>query len=208
MRKVEISLPDDLATMLELEATKHGLELGDFISQLADRRLSDLVPQAPQNKKWMPREQWDALVRGKDCPLCSELSLNEPANVYGYTIADLGLSRLRLSTNQSAPGYCILICKKHVREPYDLDREERQLYFSDMMRAAQALEQVFAPVKMNFELLGNAVPHLHCHIKPRFYGDAAPNSPIDVDKSPLYLTRAEYDERVRLIQKALGQSIE
>ncbi|PWT75060.1 MAG: hypothetical protein C5B60_05880, partial [Chloroflexi bacterium] len=44
------------------------------------------------------------------------------------------------------------------------------LFFSDMMRVGKALEQTFNAVKLNFEILGNAVPHLHCHIKPRYYG--------------------------------------
>jgi diadenosine tetraphosphate (Ap4A) HIT family hydrolase len=43
-----------------------------------------------------------------------------------------------------------------------------------MMRVGQALETVFKPLKMNFEILGNAVPHLHGHIVPRYYGDPAP----------------------------------
>jgi len=175
--------------------------LGNLLLQIVQQRLSDFLPVPP--RKWIAREQWEALVRGEECPICAGLALNEYENAHGYTIADLSISRLRLSTNQSVPGYCFLICKKHVREAYDLNQEERQLFFNDLMRAAQAIETVFNPIKMNLEMQGNIVPHLHCHIKPRFYGDPAPGAPIHPDKMPLLLNPGEYDERVKLIREAL-----
>lgn len=152
---------------------------------------------------WMPRERWDALVRGEGCPLCDAVAATKMADQYGYTVADLDLSRLRLAANQFVPGYCVLICKKHVREPYDLTSQERTVYFEEMMRVAQALEKVFHPIKMNFEILGNAVPHLHCHLKPRYYGDPAPGAPIHPDASTVLLTPQEYEERVKAIRAAL-----
>ena len=153
--------------------------------------------------QWMPREQWDALVRGEGCPLCAAVAAEQPADEYGYTVADLSLSRLRLAANQFVPGYCILICARHAREPYDLGAAERALYFEDMMRAAQALDQVFNPVKMNFQLLGNAVPHLHCHLLPRYYGDPAPGRPLDPNLGTRLLTRQEAEARVASIRAAL-----
>jgi diadenosine tetraphosphate (Ap4A) HIT family hydrolase len=154
--------------------------------------------------QWMPRERWDALLRGEECPVCAEVATNEPANDDGYTVADLAMSRLRLSIHQSLPGYCVLLCKIHVREPYELPDEEQLLFFEDMMRVGRALELVFRPVKMNFELLGNSVPHLHCHIKPRYYGDPAGGIPIWPDQYPVALTPIEYEERVGLIRAALA----
>ena len=63
---------------------------------------------------WMPRERWEALVRGEDCPLCKEVAATEKAGDYGYTITDLKFSRLRLNANQYVVGYCVLICHKHM----------------------------------------------------------------------------------------------
>jgi diadenosine tetraphosphate (Ap4A) HIT family hydrolase len=153
----------------------------------------------------MPRERWDALVRGEDCPLCGAVVATEEADAFGATIADLGLSRLRLAANQFSPGYCVLICARHVREPYDLADGERAIFFEDMMRAARALERVYRPAKMNFELLGNAVPHLHCHIVPRYYGDAAPNMPLQLHlpEQTRRLAADEYAGWVERIRAAL-----
>ena len=158
---------------------------------------------SPQAQQWMPREQWDALVRGENCPLCAEVASTNPINEHGYTVSDLTFSRLRLASNQSVPGYCILICKTHVREPYELTVQHRSAFFEDMMRAGSALENVLDAIKMNFEILGNAVPHLHCHIKPRYYGDRAPSHPIHVEEQEVFLSPEEADKRVASIRAAL-----
>lgn len=57
---------------------------------------------------------------------------------------------------------------------------------------------------MNFQLLGNAVPHLHAHLVPRYYGDPALGMPIDQGAQVVTLTPQEYEERVRSIQAALS----
>jgi diadenosine tetraphosphate (Ap4A) HIT family hydrolase len=154
-------------------------------------------------KEWMPRERWQALVRGDDCPLCQVIQSTDPGDEFAIAVAQLRLSRLNLSRNQFVPGYCTLICTKHVREPYELTEEEQALFFGDMMRAGRALERVFNPVKMNFQILGNAVPHLHAHIVPRYYGDSAPSRPIDPGARTVQLSAAKYAERIRQIRLAL-----
>ncbi len=156
------------------------------------------------SQEWMPRERWDALVRGEGCPACVEVRSGERANEHGYFVADLDVSRLRLAANQYVNGYCVLLCNTHVREPYELSTEERSLFFEDLMRVGQALETVFKPLKMNFNILGNAVPHLHAHILPRYYGDPEPHRPIDPSAAETFLEPEEYDRRVDLIRNALA----
>ena len=59
------------------------------------------------------------------------------------------------------------------------------------MRVGQALQTVFNPLKMNFNILGNAVPHLHAHILPRYYGDPEPHRPIDPNAAQTFLEPEE-----------------
>jgi diadenosine tetraphosphate (Ap4A) HIT family hydrolase len=151
----------------------------------------------------MPRERWDALVRGEDCPLCEAVAATVAEDEHGFTVADLSMSRVRLAADQFVPGYCVAICRRHVREPYELERDERGQFFEDVMQLGLALERVFEAVKLNFELLGNSVPHLHCHVKPRFYGDSAPGMPIWGGEEPLRLQPGEYRARVEAIRIAL-----
>lgn len=152
---------------------------------------------------WMSRDVWDALIRGEDCPLCAEVQSTHVENEHGLTIADLRISRLRLARNQYVKGYCVLICRQHVREPYELSPAERNLFFEDMCAVGVALERAFDADKMNFEILGNAVPHLHAHIKPRYYGDPAPSRPIWVDAETVHLTADDYAARIAQIKQHL-----
>jgi len=154
--------------------------------------------------EWMPRVRWDALVRGEGCPACAEVASTEPADDEGFFVADLDLSRLRLAANQFVTGYCVLLCRRHVREPYELSESECSLFFGDMMRVGRALEQVFTPLKLNFNILGNAVPHLHAHILPRYYGDPAPHRPIDPNGGHMFLNPEEYRQRIELIRAPLS----
>ncbi len=156
------------------------------------------------SQEWMPREQWDALVRGQGCPACTEVTSGEPANEHGFFVADLDFSRLRLAANQFVTGYCVLLCHRHVREPYELSQQERSMFFEDMMRVGRARERVFDPMKMNFTILGNAVPHLHSHILPRYHGDPAPHHPIDPNADQVLLGPEEYKQRVDRIRSALS----
>lgn len=152
-------------------------------------------------KGWMQREQWDALIRGEECPACREV--RSGSSDEGFVVARLQLSHLRLMRNQFVPGYCVLVCTQHAPEPYHLSPDEQVRFFQDLVRATQALDRVFAPVKMNINLLGNLVPHLHAHLVPRYYGDPAPGRPIDPGLQMVTLTPDAYQERVRLIQAAL-----
>ena len=151
----------------------------------------------------MPRERWDALVRGDGCPLCQAIATDVVADEYGHTVADLEFGRLRLSRNQYVKGYCVLICQRHVCEPHELTKDERTRFFEDIVRSAQALERVFRPDKMNYQLLGNSIPHLHCHLVPRYYGDPAPGQPISPNQEERHLAAAEYERLVRATRAEL-----
>ena len=153
--------------------------------------------------QWMPREKWDSLIRGEGCPLCGVVKGKGADNEVSCFVADLSLSRLMLDRNQYAKGYCVLVCLKHVREPYELPQDEREQFFDDMMRAGMALERVYGADKMNFQILGNAVPHLHCHLEPRYYGDASPNRPIDPNGATVILKPEAYRKSVASIRDTL-----
>jgi diadenosine tetraphosphate (Ap4A) HIT family hydrolase len=100
-----------------------------------------------------------------------------------------------LGTWQYYHGYCLLIARRHATELSDLGAEERREYLVEMCLLARAIEEAFRPRKMNYELLGNQVPHLHWHLFPRYGHDADALKPVW-----LALDRAERDasERRRL----------
>jgi diadenosine tetraphosphate (Ap4A) HIT family hydrolase len=152
----------------------------------------------------LPRERWDALVRGDGCPLCAVVNSHAPSDAYGHKIVDLQFSRLRLTSNEYVHGYAVLICKEHVWEPCEQITAKRACSFEDMVRSAQALERVFRTDNMNFQILGIAVPHLHCHLVPGYYGHPAPGRPINPDAEECRLPADENAQLVANIRMALA----
>lgn len=148
---------------------------------------------------------WDALIRGDSCPLCDWIRSAKPEDDHGIAIADLPYSHLFLAKNQFVRGYCVLICHRHVIEPFELTPEERVHYFDDLATVGRALQKAFNADKMNYNLLGNVIPHLHTHILPRYFTDSAPNRPIDpgLKGHEVYLSPEEYAERINLIRSYL-----
>jgi diadenosine tetraphosphate (Ap4A) HIT family hydrolase len=128
---------------------------------------------------WMPREKWAALVRGEGCDLCKQVDLEE--NYYSFLVARLETLNLQLAKNQYARGYCTLIFREHATELHELLPEKQAALMRDLARAGTAIARVFKPDKMNHQLLGNLMPHIHWHIVPRYWGDPAPGRPLSPD---------------------------
>jgi diadenosine tetraphosphate (Ap4A) HIT family hydrolase len=131
-----------------------------------------------------------------DCPFClklARLSALPPEDVvwqFPYSVALLG-------PWQYYHGYCILVARTHARELHELNDFERHAYFDEMCLLAAAIAESFGPHKLNYELLGNQVPHLHWHLFPRYRHDPQALQPVW-----LALDRAERDpdEKQRLEQ--------
>ncbi len=66
-------------------------------------------------------------------------------------------------------GYCLLASREHASELNQLGAN-RAAFLNEMAILAEAIEACFQPHKLNYELLGNVVPHLHWHIFPRLRG--------------------------------------
>ena len=46
-----------------------------------------------------------------------------------------------------------------------------------MLRVGRAIESHYHPLKMNYDMLGNSLPHLHTHVIPRYRYDGAAGTP-------------------------------
>ena len=120
-------------------------------------------------------------------------------------IAELELCSVMLNRDQFFPGYTFVFPREHLTELFHLDREKRSAVMEEVTAVAAALYNLFQPAKMNYELLGNMVPHMHWHLVPRFAGDPLWPRPIWSDPhEPVYLTPDEYAERIALIRDAMG----
>jgi diadenosine tetraphosphate (Ap4A) HIT family hydrolase len=100
-------------------------------------------------------------------------------DVYGIRIAAGTYSDAYLQRADVQRGYTLVIWRgRHVAEPTELEDSEAQGYWLEVLRVARALQRYYRPLKLNYEVLGNATPHLHTHLLPRYAEDPAPGRPF------------------------------
>jgi len=120
---------------------------------------------------------WAEQRRGTGCPFCAEGRPEENhdgARVFSGRCTDAYLSR-----HDGQPGYTVVVWRgRHVAEPTELTADEASQYWRELLTVARALEEHFQPAKTNYQILGNAVPHLHTHVMLRYEDDPAPGRPL------------------------------
>jgi diadenosine tetraphosphate (Ap4A) HIT family hydrolase len=89
-----------------------------------------------------------------------------------------GFCRVVLVDDPDHPGYCRVILEQHMSEMTDLTAPERARLMDVVFATEAALREVLAPDKINLASLGNAVPHVHWHVIPRFRDDRHFPNPI------------------------------
>lgn len=133
------------------------------------------------------------------CPMCRRWDDDSDLRV-----VELEHSFVVLNRDQYFPGYTLLFTRQHVTELFHLDRAVRSGLMEEVSRVAEALFTVFRPDKINYELLGNMVPHIHWHLVPRHASEPLWPRPIwSEPHAELLLSPAEYRERIGLIRQVL-----
>jgi diadenosine tetraphosphate (Ap4A) HIT family hydrolase len=124
-----------------------------------------------------------ALKRGEGCPMCAE---GRPVETdFGVRFFAGDVSDAYLQRDGRQRGYTIVFWRgRHVAEPTELSADEASRYWLDVLRAGDAIERVLGPVKMNYEVLGNSLPHLQTHVMPRYVDDPRPGWPFPHPEHP------------------------
>ena len=136
----------------------------------------------------------------QNCQMCTKWD-TEP----DLRIAELDRCCVLLNRDQFFPGYTFVIARDHVTELFHLDRKVRQELIEEVTMVAASLYNLFKPAKMNYELLGNMVPHMHWHLVPRFVTDPLWPRPIwSEPHDPVVLTPDEYARRIAQIRTAMS----
>jgi diadenosine tetraphosphate (Ap4A) HIT family hydrolase len=118
-----------------------------------------------------------ALRRGDGCPMCAEGRPDDTR--FGLRILAGEVANAYLQRAAIQRGYTIVIWRgRHVAEPTELTEGEAAAYWRELLLVGRALERHLAPVKLNYDLLGNALPHLHTHVVPRYANDPRPGRPF------------------------------
>ncbi|MBT7166218.1 MAG: HIT family protein [Victivallales bacterium] len=118
-----------------------------------------------------------AVKTQSDCLLCRRLAQIE-AGTNPYFVAELQSGYAVIGDHQLFPGYSLLLCRHHAPELHLLDVRTRSTFLEEMAILGEAVFRAFRPVKLNYELLGNSIQHMHWHIFPRHEDDPCPNGPV------------------------------
>jgi len=108
-----------------------------------------------------------------DCLICERVGLARQGR-NPYVIAEMKHSYFVVGDHQFHEGYALVLLKEHVREPFELSPDVQREHFTEVMRAATAIQATFHPWKLNYSCYGNAEPHVHWHIVPRYEHDPHP----------------------------------
>jgi diadenosine tetraphosphate (Ap4A) HIT family hydrolase len=133
---------------------------------------------------------------GAGCEICERIARFTPENP--YLIAELETGYAVLADNQMYRGYTIFLAKRCVPELHELPRDERSRFLEEMALVAEAVFRAFEPRKLNYELLGNSVAHLHWHLIPRYADDAKPRWPVWSNEAFLHAPRRSDIDRDEL----------
>ena len=98
-----------------------------------------------------------------DCELCNSKG--------GALLWQDDFCRVVLVADDDYPGFCRVILNRHVKEMTDLDVAERARLMNNVFAVEAAIQELAAPDKINLASLGNAVPHIHWHVIPRWRDD-------------------------------------
>ena len=103
-------------------------------------------------------------------------------------------------------GYSVVIWRgRHVAEPTELTEQEASAYWLEVLRVGRALEAHLRPVKLNYDLLGNSLPHLHTHVIPRYADDPRPGWPFPFpEEEPAPHDEAEFRGDVEALRALLA----
>jgi diadenosine tetraphosphate (Ap4A) HIT family hydrolase len=143
-------------------------------SHVASESMADAVDLGPTGGVvWSDPTEWARRKSREGCVICRS---GKPLDV----IAETAVCWVTAPKSAPLPGYVCVVSKRHVNEPFELSPAEQCLFWRDAMTTAEAVASVVSPIKMNYEIHGNTLPHFHMHLFPREPVDpmwAGPSTP-------------------------------
>jgi diadenosine tetraphosphate (Ap4A) HIT family hydrolase len=145
---------------------------------------------------WADLRAWQQRATPDGCPICQSIrAAGQPPD----TLVALEASWVTAPRRAPLPGYVCLVARRHVIEPYQLPQPEQRAFFVETMATARAVAELLRPVRVNYEIHGNSIPHLHLHLYPRHAGDPFVGGPIDLRHLPF--TRS--DQQLAALRDAI-----
>lgn len=138
-------------------------------------------------------QKWKDRCDPTHCPICQ----NAPMPDGMEDLWELKYTWLNAEPRECLKGALHVTSKIHVVELFELGDQELLGFMKEVNLYARCLKKVLNAVKINYEIHGNTIPHLHVHLYPRMRDDPYPNQAIDYSrKSPDIYSADEFQSFV------------
>jgi diadenosine tetraphosphate (Ap4A) HIT family hydrolase len=145
-----------------------------------------------------------AMLRGEGCPMCEQGRPDETPygiRIFAGEVTDAYLQRAAVQR-----GYTIVVWRgRHIAEPSKLEEDEAAAYWRELLHVGRGLQAHLGAVKMNYDILGNSLPHLHAHVIPRFAEDPRPGWPFPFPDDPPPVAETELLADADALRAALSE---
>jgi len=100
-------------------------------------------------------------------------------------VIDLTRSRVGIYNDARFRGRCIVTLDTHFENLEDVDEATTAAFMADIKSTVRAIKNATGSERVNVAILGNAEPHVHAHLIPRYPAEEQfPNSSPWNDQRP------------------------
>ena len=148
-------------------------------------------------------DKYHKMSEKEQCPAC--LCLPMPDGLIDIVELEYSFATGERIAQGRLFGKCHVLIKNHYVDFEHIPHDDMVGFMSDIQKVGRALHKVSGAVKINYELHANSVPHIQCHLFPRYLDDDFPSAPIDyriTEPSP-YESEDEYLWFVEQMKKEL-----
>ena len=82
-------------------------------------------------------------------------------------VLPLRVSHVGLYEDERFPGRCLLVLDRHYENIADVEEQILTEYLADLQDLSRAVGAATGAARVDYAVLGNAVPHVHWHVIPR-----------------------------------------
>ena len=130
---------------------------------------------------------------------------HEGRNAIMMEVGKMKAGTLYLFKDQAHKGRCVLALNDHKKELYECDDQERMDYAEDLALASKAVKKLWGCTKINLASFGDANPHLHFHIVPKYEGGFEFGGNFTItNPNPVHLSDEEYSSMIAALKEKLG----
>lgn len=140
-------------------------------------------------------------MKEKNCFYCTK---DQNLTSLMIKICDFEYATLYLFKDQRYAGRCVLAFSNHKEELFELSSEEQIAFTNSLSKVAKSLKELFHADKINYAIYGDLVSHFHVHIVPKTKNGPEWGIPFTDTKEKIYLSEAEYANRINDIKNALN----